>query len=116
MLRDYGRKASIYKWCCKSAFSSSMNFETPNQLNLFQETPIGYIHICSKLANLATHHELTEEKTEELSKMVAEFNYRKDLGFNRPAAKEGVLARLEEMTRAKKNKLSKQTDELLKFC
>ncbi|KAI9487057.1 MAG: hypothetical protein EXX96DRAFT_551685 [Benjaminiella poitrasii] len=108
MLRKYKKNASMKKWCFMSSFFSDLNYATPDQIRLYEQTPIRYVYVCSKLLYLAAHDELAADVIEASSDIMDEFDYWKNLGFENLVNKEEILSKIKEfkqMKKAKKRKL-----------
>lgn len=97
MLKNYGRKASMNKWCFKSLFFGSMNFATPNQFQLSEQEQEDYASVCSELLRLVVNGELSESDMESLENKLVLFEYWKSLGFKKLPLKQNVLERLRTM-------------------
>lgn len=82
MLRNYKKKASLNPWCIKSSLFSSLSFNTPEPLRLFETEPLGYVSICSKFINLASFKTLSNNDVQSLTNMLSQINYWTDLGFD----------------------------------
>lgn len=105
MLGNYKRNASLKNWCFKSSFFVTLNYMTPDQLRLDQQTPNGYVHICAKLIFLAAHKKLTKLKFEALSDLMKLFDYYKVLDFENPVSKKSIfISRICKIAKSKKQK------------
>lgn len=80
VLRDYQRNQSLNQWCFKSSHFVEKNFHTPMPL-LLHGNYEGYVHVASKLVELAASKKITRSEMSSLKEYLGSVKYWEHFGF-----------------------------------